>query len=140
MESTRQHVEAALTGYPAVLDAYVFGSTARGDAGAGSDVDVAVFLDPALDPPARATLKLALMTDLMASLQRNDVDLVVLNEAGPMLYHRVLRDGVLVVSRDEMATTTRAGYALSRWCDWEPVQRRIDAIYRSRIRHGEFGR
>jgi hypothetical protein len=40
-------------------------------------------------------------------LGRNDVDVVVLNDAGPLLYHRVLRDGERILSRDPGATTAR---------------------------------
>lgn len=111
------------------LDAYVFGSVARGDDAPHSDVDVAVWLDDGRrhpEPPWgwRAVIAAA----LMSALGRNDVDVVVLNEASPLLYHRVLRDGVRVLSRDPAATNTREGRALSRWCDWAPVQERIDQL------------
>lgn len=45
----------------------------------------------------------------MAALGRNDVDLVLLNDAPPLLYHRVLRDGVRLLSRDLAKTTAREG-------------------------------
>jgi hypothetical protein len=53
----------------------------------------------------------------MAALGPNEVDVVVLNAAPPMLYHRVLRDGIRVISRGLARTTTRDGQALSRYCD-----------------------
>ena len=36
----------------------------------------------------------------MAGLGLNDVDVVVLNRAPPLLYRRVLRDGVRLLARD----------------------------------------
>jgi hypothetical protein len=73
-------------------------------------------------------------------LGRNDVDVVVLNRASPLLYHRVLRDGIRVFARDAPATTTREGRALSRYCDYLPHLRKIDAAHAARIERGRFGR
>jgi uncharacterized protein len=126
VSSTVEAVRAALTPLAGVLDAYVFGSVARGDAQAHSDVDVAVFLAPGLPEPLFGHTA-ELTATLMRSLQRNDVDVVVLNHAPPLLYHRVLRDGVRVVSRDLAATTKREGQALSRYFDDLPRQRIVDA-------------
>jgi hypothetical protein len=64
----------------------------------------------------------------MSSLGTNSVDVVILNRAPPLLYHRVLRDGSRLVSRDLRATTVREGRALSRYCDFAPQLARIDAI------------
>ena len=74
----------------------------------------------------------SLTTDLMALLHGNDVDVVVLNDAGPLLYHRVLRDGVRLGARDLAATTTREGRALSRYCDWVPHMRKFERVLRDR--------
>ena len=52
--------------------------------------------------------------------RHDDVDIVVLNEAPILLYHRVLRDGVRLLSRDLRATTGRAGQTLSRYFDFLP--------------------
>ena len=119
-------VADALTGMPEVLEAYVFGSVARGDHDAHSDVDVAITVDRDAEPPpwgfaARAAAR------VMAALGRNDVDVVVLNAAPPALYHRVLRDGVRVLSRNLAATTRREGQALSRYCDYVPQLAKIEA-------------
>ncbi|MEN9797116.1 MAG: hypothetical protein RL653_812 [Pseudomonadota bacterium] len=80
-----------------------------------------------------------LASERMAALGRNDVDVVVLNDAPPLLYHRVLWDGVRLLSRDELATAAREGYAVSRSCDWVPQQQKIDAAFSARIKAGEFG-
>jgi len=136
LESLRAAVEPC----PEVLDAYLFGSLARGDAGATSDVDVAVYLDEGLTAVERGRFALELAAELMSRLARNDVDLVVLNSAPPLLYHRVLRDGERLLSRDHLATTRREGQALSRFCDWVPQLAKIEAAHRRRMAAGEFGR
>jgi predicted nucleotidyltransferase len=123
-----------------ILEAYLFGSTATGSAGAHSDVDVAVYLgDPR--PPASAFGYAAdLAAALMRGLQSNAVDVVVLNEAPPLLYHRVLREGTRILARDLRATTTREGRALSRYCDFVPQLAKIEAVHRAHTERGRFGR
>jgi predicted nucleotidyltransferase len=124
---------------PEVQEAYLFGSQARGEASAHSDVDVAVYVDAARAVGGTWGYDAELASELMAALGRNDVDVVVLNDAPPLLYHRVLRDGVRLLSRDELATAAREGYAVSRSCDWVPQQQKIDAAFSARIKDGEFG-
>lgn len=135
-----ESVRAALEPCPEVLDGYLFGSLARGDAGATSDVDVAVYLDEGLTALERGRFALELAAELMSQLARNDVDVVVLNSAPPLLYHRVLRDGERLLTRDLVATTRREGQALSRYCDWVPQLAKIEATHRRRIAAGELGK
>ena len=110
--------------------AYLFGSCARGKAQPHSDIDVAVYVDETLADDGNFGYRAKLTTVLMAGLGYNDVDVVVLNRAPPLLYHRVLRDGVRVLSRDLPATTTREGRALSRYCDFLPQLAKMEAARR----------
>ena len=66
--------------------------------------------------------------------------MVVLNDAPPLLYHRVLRDGIRLLSRDLAATTTREGRAMSRWCDFQVHLRKVDEALARRLADGTFGR
>ncbi len=92
-------------------------------------------------PPASAFGYAADLTAaLMHALRIDRVDVVLLDEAPPLLYHRVLRDGVRILSRDLRATTTREGRALSRYCDYLPQLRKIEAAHRARTEAGRFGR
>jgi predicted nucleotidyltransferase len=123
-----------------VLEAYLFGSSARGDAQPHSDVDIAVYVEPtALTRPGFG-IAAQLSASLQATLNRSDIDVILLNGAPPLLYHRVLRDGIRLLSRDLTATTRREGYALSRYCDYIPQLRKIEQLHRSRIAEGKFGR
>jgi predicted nucleotidyltransferase len=124
---------------PEVLEAYLFGSAAIGSAQPHSDVDVAVYVADPLPPASAFGYPADLTAALMSTLRTNRVDLVILNEAPPLLYHRVLRDGVRVLSRDLAATTTREGRALSRYCDYVPQLAKIEAAHRRRTLSGRFG-
>jgi predicted nucleotidyltransferase len=135
-----RRLTATLAGRGEILEAYLFGSVARGDFRKHSDLDVAVYVDPsALEGPGFG-LAAELGADLAHGLGRNDVDVVILNTAPPVLYHRVLRDGVRLLSRDLRATTAREGRALSRYCDYVPQLRKIERAHRARIASGGFGR
>jgi predicted nucleotidyltransferase len=127
---------------PEVLEAYVFGSLARGEGSAHSDVDVAVYVDPAAVSRRDQGLGLdaEIAPDLMRALGTDRVDVVLLDSAPPLLYHRVLRDGVRVLTRDVGATTAREGRALSRYCDYVPQLEKIRAAHQARRARGEFGR
>ena len=118
-----------------ILEAYLFGSYARGEEQPHSDIDVAVHVDEARADNRGFGYRAHLTTDLMAGLGFNDVDVLILNRAPPVLYHRVLRDGMRVLSRDLAATTTREGQALSRYCDFVPQLAKMEAARRRAAKH-----
>ena len=102
-----------------VAAVYLFGSVARGERRPGSDLDVAVLLEPA---PERGTFE-SLRLDLRAELESDfgrDVDLVVLNHAPPDLAHRVLRDAVLIIEPDPSARVRFEVRARNEYWDLKP--------------------
>ena len=117
-----------------VLEAYLFGSRARGRPRRNSDVDVAVLLAEAADTTATWGERAELTTLLMSALGTNAVDVVILNRAPPLLYHRVLRDGVRLLARDPMQTVSREAHALSRYFDYLPQLAKIEAARAGRER------
>jgi predicted nucleotidyltransferase len=135
-----ENLRKQLGARPEILEAYLFGSRARGGAQPHSDVDVAVYIDPDHRVDSLFGYAAELTADLVALLRSNDVDVVVLNRVPPLLYHRVLRDGLRLFTRDARATTTREGQALSRYCDYVPHLRKIDSAHAARIEDGRFGR
>jgi predicted nucleotidyltransferase len=70
--------------------AYLFGSQASGQAGPLSDMDIAVYLDRRVKP---WTYRLILMEKLAKLLKRDDLDLVVLNQAPPLLGQQIIKYG-----------------------------------------------
>jgi uncharacterized protein len=92
----RARIVEALVARPEIVFALLFGSRASGRARPDSDWDIAVFLDEALDASTRFRVRRALAAALEPELT---VDIVVLNEAPPLLAHRALT-GQLLVDRD----------------------------------------
>lgn len=92
-EELDRRLRPVLERRPEVLAAFVFGSAARGTAGPLSDIDVAILLaDEAACRHRADDYKARLISELMSAAGTSRVDLVLLNEAPPLLAHRVLRD------------------------------------------------
>ena len=138
-EELQSKLTEALEARPEILEAYLFGSYARGDATDHSDIDVAVYVDLEQVKPTAFGYASTLGTDLIAATGQNAIDVVVLNEAPPLLYGRVLQEGARLLSRDLPATTARAAQALSRYCDFLPQLAKIDAALSRRWREGKLG-
>jgi uncharacterized protein len=102
-----------------LVAAYLFGSRARGEANAASDVDVALWLEAA--PRTLEALPLELTADLEQRLG-TPVDVIVLNDAPSDLIHRVLRDGILLVERDRSARIRLEVRARNDYFDLLPIR------------------
>jgi len=84
-----------------VILAYLYGSQAREDAGTLSDVDVAVMFSSGLSGSERFDRLLKLTGELCSLFHRNDVNLVDLADASPLLRHRVYYEGHIFFCKDE---------------------------------------
>ena len=124
-------LRARLAGETDVVVAYLFGSRARGTARPDSDFDVAVLFSE--NPDYRRQFELA------ADLGPN-IDLVVLNDAPVSLAYRVLRDGIVLVNRDEYTRIDHQVRTIDRYLDMAPMRRTLAAGLRHRIEEGRFGR
>lgn len=122
-----KRIAEILTPRAEVLDAYLFGSCATGRSQPHSDIDVGVYVDKQRIGESDYGYQAELTAALMSGLDTNRIDVVILNAAPPVLYHRVLRDGVRIVARDLASTTTREGFALSRYCDYATQLAKIAA-------------
>jgi predicted nucleotidyltransferase len=83
--------------------AILFGSLAKGTSNKMSDVDIAVMVNPKFDEIFPYGRQAELITDFMRILNRNDVDVVILNDAKILLKHQVLRYGKFIYTRDMQA-------------------------------------
>ena len=103
-DAVRETVTAVLADHPVVVG-LLFGSQARGEATAASDIDVAVAFEESNSVQSRARLRLG--TDLALALGRDDVDVVDLRSASPALVRAVFRDGERLVGSDRDAQRVR---------------------------------
>jgi len=97
-----------------IAAAYLFGSTAMGRDRGGSDLDLAIVAKQPI--PSRERLRME--ADLSSRLRR-DVDLVVFDQATPLLQHQILKYGLLIWENDpaervRQEVRSRAAYLDSR--------------------------
>jgi predicted nucleotidyltransferase len=123
-----------------VVAASLVGSQATGRAGPLSDVDVAVWLDAALDPPARLHLQLALASAAAEALGTGEVDVIVLDDAPPLVRQRAMASAIRLVDRDPRERVRRETAALVEYLDTIPLRATLDAGLRRRLAEGRFGR
>jgi uncharacterized protein len=125
---------------PDVRVAYLFGSQARERTHLLSDVDVAVVLDDQLSASEQSRARLRLAGDLMAWLHRDDVDVVILNQASSLLRHRVLRDGWLLYAVNDSERVRFAAQTYQQYLDCRHMYDVLDEAMFARLREGRFGR
>ncbi len=121
-----------------VVALYLFGSVAQGRATQLSDVDIAVLL-PRVNAMDLFKKRLQMIVDLMKILNEDDVDLVVLNEAPPLLCHRIITEGELVYSRDEKERIRFEARKVLEYLDFKPILELQHAYMRRRLKEGRFG-
>ena len=118
------------THYAAVVSARLFGSHGESRAHRDSDVDVGVLLDRGMVPTGRQRfdLRVHLTSDLIHALGNNSVDLVVLNDAPPLLARRIIRTGIEVFCRDRDLDTDFRRDVQIRAADLAPFLERYRRI------------
>ena len=113
---------AVLAGQPTVRFAYVFGGAGRRDLRPLSDVDVAVYLDDAVDP---AQARLDLIGVVTKHLGTDEVDLVVLNRASTALLGRILQSRRVIADKDPFARHRFESLALRKFLDFRIFEGRF---------------
>lgn len=141
IEDIVDKLKKALAGRPEIRFAYLFGSYASGKADSLSDVDVAVFVDEGVTNNDYAYgYKAQLTAELMAAVKTNGVDVVVLNEAGPFLRSRIIRDGVVINNMDEQERQRFWMETLRLYDDAKRLMAVQQGYMTRRIEAGRYGR
>lgn len=83
--------------------AYLFGSMAKGKAGRLSDVDIAIFVDERLEKNKRNNLQLKILPDLIALLNTDKIDVVVMNELPILMKYNIIKNGIILKDDEERA-------------------------------------
>jgi uncharacterized protein len=123
-----------------VVAAMLIGSQARGETHPLSDVDIAVWHEPGLDPSQRLELQLDLIGAAEGALGTDEIDLVMLNRAPPLMRQRAIRDAVRLVERDRDERVRMETRAILDYCDTVPLRAHFGRALRRRIEEGTFGR
>ena len=118
-----------LAGMPETAIAFIFGSYARGQARPDSDVDIAVLLADHVGVDEYLRARLRLMDGISRLLERDDVDLVILNEAPLALAYRVLQDGEILFCRERALYVQYRVRTLNFYFDFAPFLERYEEAF-----------
>ncbi len=122
-----------------ILAAFVFGSYASDRATPESDIDIAVLLDESVSISDYSLLKQDFITSLIGLMSFDKVDVAVLNTAPPVLCHEVIKNGVMLFSKDEKTRIEFTAKATKRYLDTIHLRNVQDRILHEKIRSGNFG-
>jgi predicted nucleotidyltransferase len=124
LERLRQQAPA----WPELKLAVLFGSQARGEARSGSDADLGLLL-----APYSSDLRVRVEAEL-GRAAGGPVDIVLLDDAPPLLRFEIAREGVLLFQREDHLWTDFKARAMVDWWDWAPTHRKIAAGVVRRLR------
>ena len=120
-----------------VVLAYLFGSQAKGKTGPLSDIDIAIYFDESVHDGERFDLRLIVLGELMDLFKTNEVDVVVLNDAPPLLAHRILKEGLLIFSGDDKIRLEFEIKAVLKYLDWKPyLDKYTQEVFGPDVVHG----
>jgi len=117
-----------------IVAVYLFGSQARGGADRLSDVDIAVLLRDGHSQEWLWAVEDELAIAVCDSLQRDDVDLVILNTAPLTFQFEVIATGELLLSNDEAARTDFEVAVMTRYWDFKKYEEEYDHYLLTRIK------
>ena len=118
-----------LRSHPKVVFAYLFGGLARGEHRPLSDVDIAVYLAGIVT----ADVKLDILGKLIDILGTDEIDLVILNTAPPLLAMNVLRKKQVMADNEPAMRHRFESLSFKKYFDFLPVE---FGMLKKRVAHG----
>jgi hypothetical protein len=102
---------------------YLFGSQVSGKVWGESDVDLAVLLGAQVARDRYGAIRVELIGELMSVFESNKVDVVILNEAPPLLtYEGVIQGGRLLFEKDKLTRVRFQVRAFQEYADTVPLR------------------
>lgn len=124
-----------------IVNLYLFGSYAEGKQTSVSDIDLAVLLDRDFPQSGYFAKKLELLSLITSLLKTDEVDLVILNQAPPVLSYRILSKGRLLFEK-ETGKGQRVSFQVrtyDRYFDFKPIEKVLHEGLVKRIKEDRFG-
>jgi uncharacterized protein len=131
MTNIKKQLKEFLAGRQDILLAFLFGSEASGRPHAGSDVDIALLFHSGRIP---SNDQLSGIEDELVRLLKRETDVVVLNDASPILKMQVLRNGHKLVEQNRRVYSEFFVRTVNEYDDLKRVRAVIEKkILRGRI-------
>jgi len=140
VDTERRERLAAAFDRDGVVGAMLIGSQARGEPQPLSDVDIAVWHAPGLDSTGRFRLRLDLIAAADAALGTEEIDLIMLNDAPPLLRQRAMEEGIRLLERDRDERVRLETKAIIDFRDTAPLREQLGEALRRRGRDSDLHR
>lgn len=111
--------------YENILFAYIFGSYAKGNMRADSDVDIGIYLKEEMNIEEYLKIRMDL-----TKICKRQVDLVVLNAATPLLKYEIYKNNILLFTRDR---TIESNYKVKTLFEYNDIKRYLEMSYKKTI-------
>lgn len=128
-----------------ILFAYLFGSSLQNlstngqDVKSPADIDIAVFFAENQLKEGSLKTQTEIVADLTSLLGRSDIDVVVLNDAPPLLKHEVIKNGkVLFEKKPDIRWDFEVNSEL-KFYDFAPIRRLFWESLVKRVKEGRLG-
>ncbi len=111
--------------YENILFAYIFGSYAKGNMRADSDLDIGIYLKEEMNIEEYLKIRMDL-----TKICKRQVDLVVLNAATPLLKYEIYKNNILLFTRDR---TIESNYKVKILFEYNDIKRYLEMSYKKTI-------
>lgn len=116
-----------------ILFAYLYGSAVYDPPLSGGDIDIAVYLKPS-DIKEYVKKEAELTAFLIPELGTDEIDLRILNVLPLVLQYSILKEGILVLSRDEIHRADFETRVMMRFFELKPYLDEYRLMLSQRIR------
>jgi predicted nucleotidyltransferase len=114
-----------LTRYEEIVFTYIFGTFAQDKMRVDSDIDIAIYLNSKIDIDKYLEIK----ADL-SEICKKEIDLIILNEATPLLKYQIYKNNIPLFTRDKGAETK---YKIKTLFEYNDMKRYLDLSYDKNI-------
>ncbi len=111
--------------YENIIFAYIFGSYVQGKIREDSDIDIAIYLEENMDAETYLEIKMDL-----TKVCKREIDLIILNNATPLLKYEIYKNNILLFSRDKAIETS---YKVRTLFEYNDIKKYLDLSYYSTI-------
>lgn len=111
--------------YEKIIFAYIFGSYVENKMKVDSDIDIAIYLKEDLKPDEYLKIK-----NILFDILKIEVDLVILNEAPPLLKYEIYKKNILLFTRDKII---ESNYKVKTLFEYNDIKRYLDLSYNKTI-------
>ena len=111
--------------YEKIIFAYIFGSYAKDNIRKDSDIDIAIYLKDSIGTYEYLDMKMKLSEAL-----KREVDLVILNDATPLLKYEILKNNILLFTNDK---SIESKYKVKTLFEYNDMKRYLDLSYEKTI-------